>query len=112
MEKHTLNLYYSVTNGGDGSAYPHFSLNEKLVDIHQEIHNELQGEGWGESCTGVITLESDSPITIANRDKNYLITKESLLKGLDYYLEGGYYKKESVMKQAQEFKQQIETIEE
>lgn len=45
-------LYYSVDNCGDGSAYPRFFLTEKEADDHQESLEE----GWGESCTGSITL--------------------------------------------------------
>lgn len=61
--KHTLTLHYSIQNGGDGSAYPKFMSSAKLAEYDQEN----MAEGWGESCTGCITLESDSPIT-ANRE--------------------------------------------
>lgn len=81
-----LTLYYSVTDGGDGSAYPHFSLSKELCDIHQEIQNEFY-EGWGENCVGEITLESDSPITVLEQDFKYFITKESLLEKLKNYLD-------------------------
>ena len=101
---HKLTLYYSVSNGGDGSAYPQFCETEKIAEFHQEIHNEF-GEGWGESCTGSITLESESPITIL--DKN-LITKDKLIKSLDYHLKGGYRKSQKVIETAQEFLKRIE----
>jgi len=107
---HSLNLFYSISNGGDGSAYPRFSLIQELADIHQEIHNELRGEGWGEPCTGCITLQSESPITISDQDQSNLITKESLLSDLEYYLEGGWSKKETIKNKAQKYKQQIEAI--
>jgi hypothetical protein len=101
---HKLTLYYSVSNGGDGSAYPQFCETEAIAEMHQEMHNELIGEGWGESCTGSITLESESPITILDK----LITKDSLIKSLDYYLKGGYSKSQKVIETAEEFLKRIE----
>ena len=83
----TLTLYYSVSNGGDGSAYPKFSLSKELADIHQDMEGELSGEGWGESCVGAISLESESPITVREDDFKYFITKESLLEQLEDYLD-------------------------
>lgn len=82
----TLTLYYSVSNGGDGSAYPKFSLSKELADIHQDMESEL-GEGWGESCVGEITLESKSPIIVKQDDFKCFITKESLLEDLKDYLD-------------------------
>lgn len=52
-----LTLYYSVQNGGDGSAYPQFMESLELAEWDQDHASE----GWGESCTGSITLESDPP---------------------------------------------------
>lgn len=69
--KHELTLHYSVRNGGDGSAYPRFMESEELAEFDQENMTE----GWGESCTGSINLESDSPIII----KDEITTKESYL---------------------------------
>lgn len=60
--KHTLELHYSVVNGGDGSAYPHFFESAELAEWDQDH----QCEGWGESCTGTIVLESDSPIKVTS----------------------------------------------
>ena len=51
-----LTLYYSVRNGGDGSAYPKFVESEELAEWDQ-AHME---EGWGEPCTGSITVEGDN----------------------------------------------------
>jgi len=72
----TLTLYYSVSNGGDGSAYPKFSLSEELANIHQDMEAELSGEGWGEPCVGQITLESESRITVRKSDFKWFITKK------------------------------------
>jgi len=51
-------IYYSVENCGDGTAYPRFFESDELADWHQEHLSE----GWGESCTGSIDIESDGPI--------------------------------------------------
>lgn len=69
MEK--LTVYYSVGNGGDGSAYPHFMESGELCEWDQEHMDE----GWGESCTGSISFESESPI-VCTED---IETKEAYL---------------------------------
>lgn len=75
MEK---TIYYSVQNGGDGSAYPRFMESKELAEWDQDH----MSEGWGESCTGSITLEFDSPIFC----KDKVLTKEEFL--WDYYING------------------------
>lgn len=104
---HTLTLYYSVSNGGDGSAYPKWFLSEELAQIHQDINNELSGEGWGENCVGEISMTSESPIHI---DTSFLGTKETLLKSLDYYLERDYHHSEGIKKLAQNFVDRINEL--
>lgn len=60
--KHELALHYYIQNCGDGSASVTFVENKALADFDQ---NQDDGEnGWGEPCTGVIHLESDSPIVV------------------------------------------------
>jgi len=51
-----LTLWYTVQNGGDGSAYPQFVESEELAEWDQDNMEE----GWGESCTGSITVEGDN----------------------------------------------------
>ena len=34
-----MRIYYSVSNGGDGSAYPHFYESKLLADMHQSFEN-------------------------------------------------------------------------
>ncbi len=51
-----LTIYYSVENGGDGSAYPVWFDTKKLAEWHQEH----LVEGWGEPCTGYIIVEGDN----------------------------------------------------
>lgn len=45
-----IQLWYSVRNHGDGSAYPHWFGSQETADKDQD----LQDEGWGESCIGSI----------------------------------------------------------
>jgi hypothetical protein len=45
-----ITLWYSIRNHGDGSAYPHWFGSQATADKDQD----LQEEGWGESCTGSI----------------------------------------------------------
>ena len=74
-------LYYSVRNGGDGSAYPIFLESQELADWDQDH----LGEGWGENCSGTVTLESESPIVC---DK--VISKEEYY--IKYIKEDNYFK--------------------
>ena len=67
-----LTIYYSVRNGGDGSAYPTFMESKELAEWDQDHLYE----GWGESCTGSLTIQSDSPITV-----NAVETKEEYFVG-------------------------------
>lgn len=45
-------VWYSIQNGGDGSAFPIWFLTADEADAHQEEMNE--GEGWGEPCLGSV----------------------------------------------------------
>jgi len=85
-----LTLYYSVEDGGDGSAYPRWFETEELAEWHQ---NHLD-DGWGEPCTGDITVEGNNLICTELRSKE------------GYYLElllGGY-EDENQSKEREEFK--------
>ena len=66
-----LTVYYSVGNGGDGSAYPHISHEWRL----------------GENCSGSFSFESDSPIKclddIVTKEKYYLDTYISRYGNID-----------------------------
>lgn len=48
-----MNIYYSVQNCGDGSAYPMFLTTSALARWDQDHMDE----GWGESCDG--SLKAD-----------------------------------------------------
>jgi len=70
-------IWYSVENCGDGSAYPKVMESEDLCEIDQAFM-----EGWGESCVGCIYVESDGPITVKDT-----ITVAQEIKDVEEYLE-------------------------
>jgi hypothetical protein len=70
-------IYYNVTNGGDGSAYPSFYESMELADWVEDHEDE----GWGESSTGSIVVKSNSPITCSEK----MTTKEAFL--IDRYFD-------------------------
>lgn len=53
-------LWYSVQNGGDGSAYPVLMESEALCELDQKFLDE----SWGEPCLGCFRIESESPIKV------------------------------------------------
>lgn len=74
-----LKIWYSVQNGGDGSAYPIWMESEELAEWHQRNMDE----GWGEPCTGYIEVQSDSKITVCEK----LTTIEDLIERREERLE-------------------------
>jgi hypothetical protein len=74
--KYKKTLYYSVRNGGDGSAYPRLMESAELASYDQES----DPEGWGEDCSGYFIVESDSPIRIVSEVTTCL---EVLINKLD-----------------------------
>ncbi len=66
----TKYIYYSVHNGGDGSAYPYFYESYELCEWDQEHMDE----GWGENCSGTIELaEKVEVITDITTKEQYLL---------------------------------------
>lgn len=53
-------LWYSVQNGGDGSAYPQLMESEAQCELDQRFMQD----GWGESCVGCFVVESDGPVVV------------------------------------------------
>jgi hypothetical protein len=51
-----LRIWYSVSNGGDGSACPIFCESRALAEWHQD---HIAGE-WGKPCTGSILIHGDN----------------------------------------------------
>ena len=66
-------IWFSVSDGGDGSAYPRWFLTEEDARTHQEKQNE-DGEGFTETCIGSIeTFEGSDchrDATINSKDLN------------------------------------------
>jgi hypothetical protein len=96
-----LTLWYSVGNGGDGSAYPRWFESERLTEMDQD----LMEEGWGECCNGSITVEGENMKVVGTR----VTTAEEFIKNtLDHIInyKGGYYSK-GTKKKAQEYKDEL-----
>lgn len=93
-----LTLWYSVGNGGDGSAYPQFFENERLTEMDQE----LMPEGWGECCNGSIIIEGGEDMRVV---RPHVVTKEEFIKELDSQInsKGHYYNK----KLARQFRDEL-----
>ena len=67
-----ITLWYSVQNGGDGSAYPQFFLSNEEAELDQETERE----GWGECCTGTIeSFEGSKTHKKAQRNSERLAEK-------------------------------------
>ena len=73
-------LFYSVQNGGDGSAYPIWFESMKLAELDQEYMDE----GWGEPCDGYITVESETPITIKETVQTAQMVIDDIVEELGY----------------------------
>ncbi len=78
-----MKIWYSVSNGGDGSAYPTFFEIERLTEIDQD----LMIEGWGEDCNGFIEVEGDNLKIITK-----VTTTQDVIESLKYKLNSKYYK--------------------
>ena len=74
--KYRKELFYSVRNGGDGSAYPRLMESAELASYDQESDEE----GWGEDCSGSFIVESDSPINVVSPITTIV---ETLVRKLD-----------------------------
>ena len=81
-------IWYSVENCGDGSAYPKFMESEALAQLDQDYMDE----GWGESCTGSIIIDSNGPISI----NPSLTTVDEMIEEIedDYDKDDEYFPKE------------------
>lgn len=86
-----MKIYYSVSNGGDGSAYPKFFENSLLADMHQSFEDE-----WGEPCTGSLYITGENivvhDIMTSEKYLKYLsdeISFEDQYGGADYLDDGG-----------------------
>jgi hypothetical protein len=68
-------IYYSVQNCGDGSAYPRWFESMELAELDQDYMDE----GWGESCTGSLRIEHEGPIKVLDR----ITTADSVITELE-----------------------------
>jgi hypothetical protein len=72
-------IYYSIGNGGDGSAYIRFFDEEILADMHQSFEAE-----WGDDCTGTITIEGENiSCNEVGTRKEYIAELEQSLEWCD-----------------------------
>jgi len=53
-----VTVWYSIQNGGDGSAHPAWFLTEEETEYDQENADE----GWGETCNGSVETFEGSDI--------------------------------------------------
>lgn len=77
-------IWYSIENGGDGSAYPIWMESEDLAILDQK----WMDEGWGEPCYGCIEIESEAPITI----RDDIVTIDEKIKEIEEELNEDYMK--------------------
>jgi hypothetical protein len=99
----TRSIYYSVSNCGDGSAYPEFFYDQKCAEVHQG----LMEEGWGESCTGSITIHTRDYVegqellcSQASTTEEYLVRLRDNLSDYEGYIDPYYTRKIKVLKEA------------
>ncbi len=81
-------IWYSVRNGGDGSAYPVWMESEELAELDQK----WMDESWGECCNGCLKIESQHDIKVLN-----MVTVDDQIKEIEEDLNEDYmkiYKKE------------------
>lgn len=78
-------IYYSVHDCGDGSAYPIFFEDLDCAEIDQE----MMEEGWGESCTGHLEIETDVDCNIQIKN---VIKLTDFIKTLEDKLNNKYTK--------------------
>ena len=57
-----IEVFYSIMDCGDGSAYPKWFLTDEEAEKDQEVSVEETGSGWGESCTGMVETFEGSNI--------------------------------------------------
>ncbi len=79
----SLVLWYSIHNGGDGSASPQFFESERLTEMDQE----LMYEGWGETCNGCLVIEGEN-IKITSP---HVTTKAEFIEELKEKQKSKYY---------------------
>jgi hypothetical protein len=97
-----LTIWYSIQNGGDGSAYPRWFKTKKLAEMDQE----MMDEGWGEPCLGSITFESDSEI----RCLAHVDDEDKVIEDLDEIINDKWYS-EHAKKRARKHREELRPTE-
>lgn len=77
-----LTIYYSVSNGGDGSAYPKFFKTLEMASWHQDT---FEMDSWGEECVGSLSINGDN-IEVPNADS----AESFFLRNLQFLGNKGY----------------------
>ncbi len=95
-----LTLWYSIRNHGDGSAYPHWFGSEATARKDQD----LQEEGWGESCIGSIqSFEGSDEHKKALENDELQAKRLSLKVGMTVAVNGELVKVTSISSDGIEF---------
>jgi len=73
-------IYYSVQNGGDGSACPVFMETERIALMDQD----LMLEGWGEPCVNSLTIHGNNIIVDSIKtEKKFLEELKEMLEEVE-----------------------------
>lgn len=71
---------FSIHDGGDGSAYPHWFLTIEDADLDQDLMVSEGADGWGENCTGTVQTYEESDIhKLAKRNSKELPKRQAAL---------------------------------
>lgn len=82
MDLKKTTVWYSIQNGGDGSAYPKWFLTSKDAERDQE----QMDEGWGEDCSGSVqTYEGSDIHKEGKKNSEEMKNQHDYLKADDYY---------------------------
>lgn len=72
-------IYYSIQNGGDGSAYPIYFETQELANWDQDNMDE----GWAETCSGKLLILGDNVTVEESMNKDayllYLMDRQDTL---------------------------------
>jgi len=83
MEK--IKIWFSIQNGGDGSAYPMWLLTKKDADRDQDTMDE----GWGEPCNGSVETFIGSDIHLRACENSFF--KLNKIKMVEKILKEYYF---------------------
>jgi len=96
-------IWYSVGNGGDGSAYPYWFESEELAVLDQDYMDE----GWGECCVGSLDIEHEGPIKVLDK----VITAEMVRDELQVSITKTYYSVYEIERMKEHLEKVLEFIE-